>query len=77
MLPSSKFEALFKHKFMKSCEMQRIDFTILFQKCSGNQRSIDLYGFYRLMNGLYDVCLKKKGQNAVGDDVFSFIEKLQ
>ena len=30
LLTSSKFEALYKSRFIKSCEMQRIDLTILF-----------------------------------------------
>lgn len=70
----SQWEQLHSNKFLKKCEIQRIDIHLLFQKTTinqENQKEVGFFGFCKLMGKLYD---KVKDKRKCGSDAYDMID---
>ena len=74
MLSRGNFEKYFMNFVAKTAGLSRIDLTILFQKVSSNEREVDIFTAYELVEALRT---KLNEKSEAGGDVFEFIELLE
>lgn len=71
-LTSGQFEKMYSYPIMKQSGIQRANLQLLFQKVSGNEKSIDLIRFVEVMQALHSI-LKDKNAD-VGETLMEFID---
>ena len=68
-ISSSQFEKLYTHSILKQQGIERARLQLLFQKVSGNSKTIDLITFVALMSKLHELVESK-------DDFVTFLNSL-
>ena len=61
-LNSTQFEKMHVYKNLKACGLQRVNLSLLFQKHSNKEKTIELLKFVDMLKALHLLCIKQNAE---------------